>query len=510
VQQYSIKETSGKLVLFATILASGMAFLDGTVVNIAIPNIQTHLHATLTGIQWIVNGYMLMLSSLLLITGSLGDIFGRKKIFIYGIILFTISSFLCSISGSITQLILSRVLQGIGGAMMVPGSLSIINAAFEEKVRGKAIGLWSGYSGGLIALGPFLGGWLVQQFGWQSIFYINIPIGILACLLTLKFVPESKSDEKRSIDFLGTIFIFLSLLGTSYGLITGPDKGWGTDFSGISLASGIILFFVFLFIEAKVKHPLVPYHIFTSKLVTGANLVTLSLYFALNATLFFFVLNLQQVQHFPPLLAGLAMLPTILLITFLSGPAGGLADKIGPRVPMIVGPFLVGVGMFIISLAGKGVNYWIAFLPGLLLFGGGMALVIAPLTKSALAVEQKYSGAASGVNNAVARVAGLLAVALMGAVMLSIFSKQLTRSIQGAPMVSLEKQQILSQADKLGGITIPQAFSASSKNQAQSAIEDAFLSGFHVVMGVNAFLAVLAAGIAFITILPQKQKAARK
>jgi len=504
VQQYSVKETSGKLVLFATILASGMAFLDGTVVNIAIPNIQAHLSATLTGIQWIVNGYMLMLSSLLLITGSLGDIFGRKKIFIYGIILFTISSFLCSISGSITQLILSRVLQGIGGAMMVPGSLSIINASFEEKVRGKAIGLWSGYSGGLIALGPFLGGWLVQAFGWQSIFYINIPIGILAVLLTVKFVPESKSDEKRSIDFLGTIAIFLSLLGMSYGLIMGPDKGWGNDFSGISLILGIILFFVFLFVESRVKHPLVPFHIFSSKLVTGANLVTLFLYFALNATIFFFILNLQQVQHFPPLLAGLAMLPTILLITFLSGPAGGLADKIGPRVPMIVGPFLVAIGMFLLAIAGKGVNYWISYMPGLLLFGGGMALVIAPLTKSALAVEQKYSGAASGVNNAVARVAGLLAVALMGAVMLSIFSKQLISHIQSGAMVQAEKQQILSQTDKLGGITIPQTFSSGAKLQAQTAVEDSFLSGFHVVMGVNAFLALLSAIIAFFTIFPKK------
>lgn len=506
MQQFSLRDASGKLLLIATILASGMAFLDGTVVNIAIPTIQAHFHATLTDIQWVVNGYMLMLSSLLLITGSLGDMVGRKKVFVYGIIVFTLASFLCSISSSIGELIAFRFLQGIGGAMMVPGSLSMINASFAENVRGKAIGLWSGYSGGLIALGPFVGGWLVQAFGWQSIFYINIPIGIIAIFLTLKFIPESKSIQKRSIDVVGTLCIFLALLGISYGLIMGPDKGWGNDFSGFSLGMGILLFFLFLVVELRAKHPLVPFSIFSSSLVSGANLVTLFLYFALSAMTFFFVLNLQQVQQYPPILAGLAMLPGVLLITFLSGPAGGFADSIGPRVPMIVGPLLVACGMFLLALTGKAVNYWVSYLPGLVLFGGGMALVIAPLTKSALAVEQQYSGAASGVNNAVARVAGLLAVALMGAIMLNMFSQQLTVSIHKSSLTASEKQQVLSQTNRLSGITIPQTFSSFAKHQAQSAIEDAFLSGFHIVMGVNAFLALLSAGIAAITIFPTKAK----
>ncbi len=474
-----------------------MAFLDGSVVNIAIPAIQSQLHATITGIQWVVNGYALMLCSLILISGALGDRFGRKRIFTYGIGIFVASSFLCSISHGVTQLILFRALQGIGGAMMIPGSLSIINASFNESVRGRAIGLWSGFAGGVAALGPFLGGWLVQTFGWQSIFYINIPLGLLALFISITFVPETKNPTSTKIDLIGAILIFLSLLGITYGLISGPVT---------SLIGGIVLFIFFIITQTRVKDPLVPLKIFTSPLVTGANLATLFLYFALSGVIFFFVLNLQQVQQYPPVFAGLAMLPAILLITFLSGPAGGLADKIGPRIPMVIGPLLVSVGMVLLILPGTHANYFLQYLPGLVLFGLGMALVIAPLTKSALAVEQKFSGAASGVNNAVARVAGLLAVALLGAIVVSLFTAQLHNKITTSPLKPSEQQQILAQSNKLAGIELPSSFTPQTKAIAQSAIEDAFIYAFRWAMGINALLAFLSAVIAFFTIHNPKKK----
>ncbi|HXS14944.1 MAG TPA: MFS transporter [Candidatus Saccharimonadales bacterium] len=507
MDNYTTDSLAGKLILLGTILASGMAFLDGSVVNVAIPTIQEKLHATITGIQWVVNSYMLMLCALILISGALGDRFGRKKVFLYGIIVFVCASFLCSIAHSITILAIFRALQGIGGAMMVPGSLSIINSSFREEVRGRAIGLWSGFAGGISALGPFAGGWLVQTFGWQSIFYINIPIGIIALLLTLRFVPESKNNEATKIDILGAVSIFLALLGIAYGLITVSAVGWQNPFVLASLALGIIAAILFVLIEMRVKEPLVPFQMLRSSLVAGSNLTTFFLYFALSGVTFFLVLNFQQIQNFSPIIAGLALLPTILIITFLSGFGGTIADKIGPRLPMIVGPSVVALGMFLLIFPGREANYFTQFLPGLLLFGLGMALVIAPLTKSALHVAGKYSGAASGVNNAVARIAGLLAVALLGAVVVFLFEGRLKTAIASSPLNRVERQQIMTQQDKLGGIDIPSAFSPPTKLIAKSAVQESFVYGFRWAMGITAFLAALSAVISFFTIHPKKARA---
>jgi len=507
MDNYITDSLAGKLILLGTILASGMAFLDGSVVNVAIPTIQEKLHATITGIQWVVNSYMLMLCALILISGALGDRFGRKKVFLYGIIVFVCASFLCSIAHSITILAIFRALQGIGGAMMVPGSLSIINSSFREEVRGRAIGLWSGFAGGISALGPFAGGWLVQTFGWQSIFYINIPIGIIALLLTLRFVPESKNNEATKIDILGAVSIFLALLGIAYGLITVSAVGWQNPFVLASLALGIIAAILFVLIEMRVKEPLVPFQMLRSSLVAGSNLTTFFLYFALSGVTFFLVLNFQQIQNFSPIIAGLALLPTILIITFLSGFGGTIADKIGPRLPMIVGPSVVALGMFLLIFPGREANYFTQFLPGLLLFGLGMALVIAPLTKSALHVAGKYSGAASGVNNAVARIAGLLAVALLGAVVVFLFEGRLKTAIASSPLNRVERQQIMTQQDKLGGIDIPSAFSPPTKLIAKSAVQESFVYGFRWAMGITAFLAALSAVISFFTIHPKKARA---
>ncbi len=481
-----------------------MAFLDGSVVNIAIPTIQEKLNATISDIQWVVNGYMLMLCALILISGALGDKFGRKRVFTLGIGVFVITSFLCSIAQTIFQLEILRALQGIGGAMMVPGSLSIINIAFEENVRGRAIGLWSGFAGGVAALGPLVGGWLVQFFGWPAIFYINIPLGLLALFIAYKYIPETRNDDATKIDWIGTFLIFLSLLGVSYGLISVPDLGWGNPLIIFSILIGILSFIIFILVEKKAKHPLVPFSIFSSSLVTGANLVTLFLYFALSGFFFFVVLNFQQIQHYSPVIAGLSLLPTVLLITFLSGSGGTFADKIGPRLPMIIGPFIVAIGMALLVFPGTNANYFLQFLPGLLLVGIGMPIVIAPLTKSALSVPEKYSGAASGVNNAVARVAGLLAVALLGVIVVSLFKGQLTTKMEATHMPSYMQQQVMVQENKLGGIEIPGQFSQSAKLQTKQTIQESFLYGFRWAMAINASLALIGAVIAFFTIHNKK------
>ncbi|MBA3723361.1 MAG: MFS transporter [Candidatus Levybacteria bacterium] len=505
MSNYTTKSLEGKLILAATILASGMAFLDGTVVNIAVPEVQTSFNATLGNMQWIINSYALILASLILISGSFGDRFGRRRIFIYGIGLFIIASLLCSLSQTIDQLIVFRTIQGIGAAMMIPGSLSIINTSFDKKEQGKAIGLWSGFAGGVAALGPFLGGWLVQTFGWPSIFYINIPIGLMALFLTIKYVPESKNIDAKKLDLIGTFLLLTGLLGISYALIEAPTRGLTEGWVVGSFLIGMVSFIIFYAIEKKIKEPLVPLHIFKSPLVLGANLVTLFLYFALNGIIFFLILNLQQLQHYSPIAAGLSMLPTILLITFLSGPAGSLSDRIGPRKPMIIGPLLVSLGIVWLFFMGTNTNYFTDVLPGLLLFGLGMSLVIAPLTKSSLAVDTKYSGAASGVNNAVSRVASLLAIALLGAVMVTTFSAELKENITHTNLTTSQKQQIIEQKDKLGGIQIPTAFDTSSQHIAKETIDNAFLYAFKIVMGISAALALLGAVISF-TMIHNKEK----
>ncbi len=503
---YKINSPHGIAILGATILASGMAFLDGSVVTIAIPTIQTQLNATFTQIQWIVNGYALFLSSLILISGSLGDKFGRKRIFLYGIGLFTVSSFLCGLSRSVTPLMLLRCVQGIGAAMMVPGSLSIIDRSFAPNIRGSAIGIWSGFSAGLAALGPFVGGFLVQTFGWPAIFFINIPLGILALLLTLKFIPESKNELMKQLDYIGALLVFIALFGFAFALINGPAFGWNNITVIGGLLVGVIGVIAFVIEEKKVTEPIVPFAIFKKPLVVGANLVTLFLYFALSGVIFFLALNLLQIQHYSQIFAGLGLTPAIILIALLSGPGGMIADRFGPRVPMIIGPMLVAIGMASFILPTNHTNYFTSFLPGLILFGLGMSLVIAPLTKSALSVDPNYSGTASGINNAVSRIAGLLAVVMLGAVVLTTFGTRLEHVLGASSLSQPQKEQILNQKDKLGAITIPVGFSGSQQQQTQNIIDESFVYGFRWAIGIAAFLAFLSAIVSFFTIHEPKNE----
>lgn len=504
-QFYTLSTRTGKYILIGTILASAMAFLDSTIVNIAIPTIQTKLSANLSGIQWVVNGYTLIMASFILLSGALGDRYGRRRIFLTGIALFTLSSFFCSLSNTIQILIVSRFIQGTGASLMIPGSLSIINSSFAQSQRGQVIGLWSGFTAGVSALGPLLGGYLVQTFGWQSIFYINLPIGLIAYLITLRFVPAQKIHHVTSLDILGTILLFLCLFGISYGLIQGPLNGFSAPPILFSLIFGLLCGIIFVFVEKHINNPIIPFAIFKNPLVLGANLATLFLYFSLSGLIFFYVLNLQQIQGYTPILAGLSLLVPIFLITFLSAPAGSLSDRIGPRLQMIVGPMLVGLGMVLLSQTKMADNYFFSYLPGLCLFGLGMSLVIAPLTKSALSVDEHLSGVASGINNAVSRIAGLLAVSILGLLIAGIFSSQLQTGVTQSEMTPPLKQMIITQSDKLGAIQMPMQFTNRERQDTKGIITNAFLDGFRIIMEICAFLAFLSSGVSFIFIKPQQK-----
>jgi EmrB/QacA subfamily drug resistance transporter len=455
IQQCRLDSKTGRLILLATLLASGTAFLMGTAVTVALPEIQSYFRTSVTSIQWVVNAHLLSLAALLLIGGSLGDHFGRKRIFIFGIIVFGTGAFLSGLSRSAGMLIAFQAVQGVGSALMIPQNLAIINACFAEKQRGQAIGLWAGLSGGIAALGPFLGGWVAETFSWQAVFFMAVPLSIFALIVASMVIPENKNPEARRLDWLGTLLIFLGLLGIAYGLISGPVAGWDKLIVLVGLIGGPVAIALFILIELHQSEPLVPLKIFRNPLVAGANSVTLLLYFALNGLIFFLVLNLQQIQGYSPMIAGLGLLPPIVLITLFAAPSGALTDKIGPRLQMVLGPVIVAMGILLLAIGGADASYIRHYLPGLVLFGIGMALVIAPLTKSALAVEPQFSGSASGVNNAVSRIAALMAVVVLGAIVISAFTTRLNDTISTSTLTQQEQRQILSQSDKLGGIEIP-------------------------------------------------------
>ncbi len=496
---YTLGSARGRGILGATILASGSAFLLGAAVAVALPTIQSAFGTELSSLQWVINAELLTLAALLPIGGSLGDRFGRKRIFLIGITTFTVAGVLSGLASAPVVLIAWQALLGVGAALMVPQSLAIINVSFAENRRGQVIGLWAGLSGAIGALGPWLGGWLVQTFSWPAVFFLAAGAGVVAFIIALLLVPESRNPAARRLDWPGTACLLVGFFGVAFGLISGPS-GWTRPLVLGTLLGGAAALVLFVRVESRRKEPLVPLHIFRNPLVSGANLCTLLLYFALNGVTVFPVLNLQQIQGYSPSEAGLALLPVIVLITFLSGPAGSLADKLGPRLQMIVGPVLVGAGAALLSVGGISISYVRDFLPGTALIGLGMALVIAPLTKSALNVTPELSGAASGVNNAAARVAALLAVAVLGAIMVSTFAARLPAVLAGAGLSPAEQQQIVAQSNKLGGIVVPETFSTAAKEAARQAVAQSFVYAFRWVMFICSGLAFGAAIVSTIMI----------
>jgi EmrB/QacA subfamily drug resistance transporter len=402
-------------VLFATVLGSSLAFIDATVVNIALPSIGRDLGGGAAGLQWTVNGYALSLAALVLLGGSLGDRYGRKRIFLLGIGWFAAASLLCGIAPNIELLIGARVLQGVGGALLTPGALAILEASFVRTDRSRAIGAWSGLGGIGGALGPFLGGWIVELTNWRFIFLINVPLALLVMLVTARHVPESRNPAAaRELDIAGVLTGAAGLGGLTYGFTAWPTDGPGHPGVLIPLAIGIVGMVAFVLIERRSKHPMLPLDVFKSKAFTAANLVTFLVYAANGGVFFLVVLNLQVVAGFSPLTAGIALLPVTALMLLLSARAGALAQRIGPRIPMTVGPLICALALVLLSMIGPGASYLLRVLPAAIVLGLGLSLLVAPLTATALgALDDAHAGIASGVNNAVARAAGLLAVAVL-------------------------------------------------------------------------------------------------
>ena len=490
-------KSSGRWVLVATILASSMAFIDGTVVNVALPALQANLNATIVDVQWVIEAYSLLLAALLLVGGSLGDHYGRRRVFLAGVALFAVASAWCGLAANIGQLIVARAAQGLGAALLVPGSLAIISSSFPVNERGRAIGTWSGFSAITTAIGPVMGGWLIEHVSWRAVFFINVPIALLVILISLRSVPESSDKESKGLDWWGAILGALGLGALVYGLIESSRLGFDDRSVLVALVAAAVLLALFLIIETRVSNPMLPLALFRSRTFTGANLLTFLLYGALGGTLFFLPLNLIQVQHYSATAAGAAFLPFILIIFLLSRWAGGLVESYGPKIPLVVGPLIAALGFALFMLPGANAGYWQNFFPAVVVLGTGMAVSIAPLTTTVMnSITENRVGIASGVNNAVSRAAGLLAIAVLGIVMLHVFSRALDRRLADGKLPASMLQSLQAQRTKLAAIALPEDADSATRTLMRHAIDESFVSGFRVVMVVGTALALASAGVA--------------
>jgi EmrB/QacA subfamily drug resistance transporter len=510
----TLRNRTGLWVLVATILGSSMAFIDGTVVNVALPVLQMELHATATDVQWVVEAYSLFLAALILVGGSLGDHFGRRRVFSIGIVLFTLASVLCGLAPNVNFLIFARAFQGVGGALLVPGSLAIISASFDSKQRGRAIGTWSGFTAITSAIGPVMGGLLVQYASWRWVFFINVPLAVIVLIVLFWRVPESRNEalgEHAQLDWWGAFLATLGLGGIVFGLIESNNLGLGSGLVLLSLAIGIAALIGFLLVEARSQSPMLPLTLFRSRTFSGANVLTFLLYAALGASLFFLPFNLIRVQGYTPTEAGAANLPLILLMFFLSRWSGGLVSRYGAKLPLIIGPLIAAVGFALFARPGIGGSYWTTFFPAVVVLGIGMAVSVAPLTTAVMgAVDTQYVGTASGVNNAVSRTAGLIAIAVFGIVVLAIFSNSLATQLSLLHVPAGIQQALILQQNKLVGIEIPAGLSTSTHAAVQQAISESFITSFRVVMLIASALAVCSSLSSLLLIEGKKQPIDKK
>jgi EmrB/QacA subfamily drug resistance transporter len=492
----------GRWVLAATILASSMAFIDGTVVNVALPFLQTNLNATAIGLQWVVEAYALFLSALLLVGGSLGDRYGRRRIFNIGVVIFAIASALCGLAANIEQLIAARAVQGIGGALLVPGSLALISSSFRENERGKAIGTWSGFSAITTAIGPVLGGWMVEHWSWRAVFFLNLPLAVAVLLISISKVPESREKNQHGpLDWFGAALATLGLGGVVYGLIESPRLGFSNWLVLLSLIGGAVCLVLFVINEARAKNPMVPLRLFRSRDFSGANLLTLLLYAALGGMFFFFTLNLIQIQGYSATAAGAALLPMIVIMFTLSRWSGGLIDRFGARLPLTVGPITAAAGFALFALPTVSGNYWTSFFPAVVVLGLGMAISVAPLTTTVMSsVGEEQAGVASGISNAVARTAGLLAIAVFGVMMLLAFSQRLASRMSEIGLDEQLRHSVYEQRVKLAGLELPANTDSATQEKIRGAVADSFVFGFRVIMVTSSVLAFASGGSAWLLI----------
>lgn len=490
-------------ILAATILGSSMAFIDGTVVNVALPALQLSFNATISDLQWVVESYGLLLGALTLVGGSLGDLLGRRRMFLLGVIIFTAASVWCGLATSVAQLIMARSIQGIGAAFLVPGSLSLISTSFDEKTRGQAIGTWSGFTAITTAVGPLIGGWLIEHASWRWAFFINLPLGVAVVCISLWRIPESHSASAKRVDWLGALLVTAGLAGLVYGFIESVNLGWNDPRVFLSLIGGFVCLILFVVVEARESSPMVPLALFKSRAFSGANLLTLLLYGAFGIWMFLFPMELIQVRGYSATAAGAAMLPLVLLMFALSRWSGGLVARYGPKPPLIIGPVIAATGFVLFAVLLSGNSYWTAFFPAALVLGFGMSVTVAPLTTVVMnSVDQDRVGTASGVNNAVARVAGVLAIAVLGTLMVYAFSAHLNRSLTVLELPSSVTQDMMANRVKLAALQPPQTLDPGTRDQLKASISSAFLSGFRVITIICTALAVASAAVAWLT-MPQ-------
>ena len=485
-----------RLILIACILGSGIAFLDGTVVNVALPAIQDDLGASLAGQQWVVEGYLLSLSSLLLVGGSLDDLFERRTVFAAGVGGFGVMSLVCAIAPNVEVLIGARVIQGAFGALLVPSTLAIIIATFPESERGAAIGSWTAWTGISTVLGPLLGGALIDGASWRWIFLINIPLVLVVLMLTKRAIPHTASQQPDAkVDFLGAFLCALGLGGVVFALIEQSRLGWSDPAVAIAGIVGVLALALFIWHERRAVSPMMPLYLFKSRNFAVGNLATLTMYSGLGGALFFVGLYLQQVAGYSALAAGAAFLPLTAMMFTLSRRFGRLADKYGPRWFMGFGPIIAGAGLALLMRLDSHADYFTQLLPALIVFGLGLSLTVAPLTSTVLsAVDEKHAGVASGVNNAIARVAGLLAIAVLGAFVSSQFSSSVDEKLAGRPLSAQARAAVKEAKDRSLTTEPARRVPPPERPVVRGVLEDASASAFRLGLGIGSLL-VLTGGV---------------
>ena len=483
--------------LVVVCLAQLMNTLDGTIVNVALPTIQANLHFTQATLTWVVNAYLIAFGSFLLLAGRLGDLLGRKRVFLAGVVVFTIASIACGFATSPRTLIAGRALQGTGAAFLVPGSLAIISDAFDEAERGRAIGTWSGFSAITTAIGPVSGGWLVEHVSWRAVFFLNVPLAVIVLMLSFRFMNESRDPSRTSrIDWMGAALAVVGLGGLVFGLLEWPAAGAGDPLVIGALAIGAVALVLLVMIERQAESPMLPIALFGSRPFALANALTLLLYAALAVVMFLAPLNFIQVQHYTATAAGAALLPFPIIMFVLSRWSGGLVARVGSRLPLTVGPAIAALGLALYARPGIGGSYWATFFPAVVVLGFGMAITVAPLTTTVMAaVDPRHAGVASGANNAVSRVAGLLAIAVFGVALTSAFSARVRPPLERMTLSPAAREEVDGELRKVGGADVSHAASLSQaeRREVQSLVEDGFVGAFRLVM-IGAAALALAAG----------------
>lgn len=481
--------------LAATIMGSSIAFINGSVVNVALPAIQSSLDASMADMQWVISIYTFILGTLILAGGSAGDFYGRRRTFGSGVTLFLAATLWCGLAPNVHQLIIARGGQAVGGALMIPGSLAIITDLYEQEQRGKAIGTWSGFTALATALGPLLGGILVDQLSWRFVFLITVPLAIAVLLILFLRVPESRArNTSQKPDWKGALLATLGLGFICFGLIEASDFGITNPVVLSTLAAGILIFIGFVWVEKKAEHPMVPPELFRSKTFSGANLVTVCLYFALAGAFFLLPFNLIQIQGYSATAVGAALIPFPLLVGGLSRWSGGLIVRFGARPLLIVGPIFTGIGFVLLGALGTDPSYWGSFFPGIFFIGLGIAISFAPLNTTVMSsVDRSDAGTASGVNKAVSRLSGMLSVALLGALAITFFGQQLTKKMQQENVPQQVQQRMLSEKANLANAKIPKNISTDIKMKLQQTVKASFLKSFSTVMYISAGLVIVGA-----------------